>query len=710
MGNLTQKRLPSGEEYRFQHSSKGSLEKSTFPDGTYEITGTDRNGRVTRRVDRRLLEVSARYNKADQLVENLASDATYGLISRVSTHTHLGPAAVTESEGGVQKVASSREYHWSGAPSKVTQTVDSLTLNVDYTYDAGGTLISVTPTGSGASPWSQKFNLKPQYHPSTPDTDPFNRTAIEKDGAAHVITRESDYLGLSKRIKYGDYASTKGEVALGYDKFLRLTSIQSNEGGTPALDISLVRDFGGNILSKEGESFAYDGMNRLVDDDGEPTSYDEISNLSARGARRYSYQSAGEGAQSQMRLSSFDDGSSTWDYSYDNNGNITSISSRFDSLVYDVMNRLREVHWHGSARVDSYWYDGAGLRVKKDENGTKTYSLYAGENPLVQEVYSGSTRVLTRLNIVDGGQILARYEYVYGTGENVKYFYLDQIGSRRVVKDSTGAVTDKFTYSAWGEATQTQGTAADLASYTGKDYDGTALLYFNARYYDPAIGRFLTEDPSMKGSAWYTYCSNNPLNRTDPTGMYDPDDPSRHYSPSSPQSPPAPTAAAPATQPGPPGSPPYPSSSGQPSATPNSTDTRRPETSRPLDYTLGQWPTESRNVTSVLGPAHPSGIDIGALTQGVAGDLITASAGGTVTTAGFPSWSHSGASYVVIQGEQGMEYRYAHMGQISVAVGDVVTQGQQLGTMGDVGAPGQVHLHFEVLQYGRRQDPLPMLR
>jgi RHS repeat-associated protein len=48
---------------------------------------------------------------------------------------------------------------------------------------------------------------------------------------------------------------------------------------------------------------------------------------------------------------------------------------------------------------------------------------------------------------------------------------------------------------------------------------GEGLIYFNARYYDPTIGRFLTEDPSRKGVNWYSYCENNPVNRTDPTGM-----------------------------------------------------------------------------------------------------------------------------------------------------------------------------------------------
>jgi RHS repeat-associated protein len=47
---------------------------------------------------------------------------------------------------------------------------------------------------------------------------------------------------------------------------------------------------------------------------------------------------------------------------------------------------------------------------------------------------------------------------------------------------------------------------------------GEGKIYFNARYYDPTTGRFLTEDPSRKGVNWYAYCENNPVNMTDPSG------------------------------------------------------------------------------------------------------------------------------------------------------------------------------------------------
>ncbi len=41
-----------------------------------------------------------------------------------------------------------------------------------------------------------------------------------------------------------------------------------------------------------------------------------------------------------------------------------------------------------------------------------------------------------------------------------------------------------------------------------------------ARYYDPLVGRFISEDPACNGINWYVYCNNNPINTTDSTGMF----------------------------------------------------------------------------------------------------------------------------------------------------------------------------------------------
>ena len=60
-----------------------------------------------------------------------------------------------------------------------------------------------------------------------------------------------------------------------------------------------------------------------------------------------------------------------------------------------------------------------------------------------------------------------------------------------------------------------------LRRYCGEYTDTeSGLIYLRNRYYDPSIGRFITEDPIRDGSNWYIYCDNNPVMYVDPLGLY----------------------------------------------------------------------------------------------------------------------------------------------------------------------------------------------
>ncbi len=117
------------------------------------------------------------------------------------------------------------------------------------------------------------------------------------------------------------------------------------------------------------------------------------------------------------------------------------------------------------------------------------------------------------------GPIEATIEQV-SSGGTVSYMHHDQQGSMRLLTGSTGTVTGKCTYGAYGTPTCEGASTTPLgydAQYTSSD---TGLIYLRARTYDPATAQFLTVDPIASiTQAPYYYAGDNPLNKADPTGL-----------------------------------------------------------------------------------------------------------------------------------------------------------------------------------------------
>jgi len=101
------------------------------------------------------------------------------------------------------------------------------------------------------------------------------------------------------------------------------------------------------------------------------------------------------------------------------------------------------------------------------------------------------------------GRTIAQQESTPGAiyGPQGRIFLLgDHLGSVSVVTDTNGQVVSRQDYTPWGEARGSDITQTTL-NFTGQRKDGTGLLYYGARYYDPVLGRFLSPDSIVPGNA-----------------------------------------------------------------------------------------------------------------------------------------------------------------------------------------------------------------
>ncbi|TAH51166.1 MAG: RHS repeat-associated core domain-containing protein [Chloroflexota bacterium] len=200
---------------------------------------------------------------------------------------------------------------------------------------------------------------------------------------------------------------------------------------------------------------------------------------------------------------------------YDQNGNMprrnatTSSCTNGDTLSYDDGNRLTSITV--GATTTNYFYSGDGARVKKSANGVTTY--YVG-NLYEYTVWTGGSS--TSKYYYFGGQRVAVKQDI-----NVSYIHGDHLGS---TSKTTGASASTQTYYPYGAIKTSSGTPPTDYGYTGQKRDASAnLMFYGARYYDPALGRFIQPDSIVPSSDpqnlnRYSYVHNNPLNFVDPSG------------------------------------------------------------------------------------------------------------------------------------------------------------------------------------------------
>lgn len=393
-------------------------------------------------------------------------------------------------------------------------------LTLAYSYDAAGRVQTLTlPDGSKvAYSYSAYLDAVSRLSP------------IGEELYSHKISKRD----LSGYVQTVDLPAGAGSVGFSRDKLGRTRSIlhAQFEQTVPANGF----DPTGNLLlikttDPEGQitrSFSYDFLSQLTEESGPSAhtySYDSVYNRLSQDDAAYTVNSL-HSVLSDSKKS----------YRYDPRGNRLRLQSASNdiSYTYDALDRLVEVR--SSAMHCLYTYDAFNRRLTKEltvgDEYTKQYYLYAQDNEIGAVDESLEITELRILGEGYGAEIAAAVALELRGGLYIPIH--DRQGNVALLLDKQGNPVETYRYDAFGnETVYSYAFTNNPWRFSSKRTDQeTGLVYFGRRYYDPTIGKWLTQDPLglKEGPNLYAYVLNCPMTNFDSYGLYveyEPDRPDR---------------------------------------------------------------------------------------------------------------------------------------------------------------------------------------
>ncbi|MBU2986643.1 RHS repeat-associated core domain-containing protein [Saccharophagus degradans] len=478
-------------------------EVTSYEEGHGDITPT--TGACDTLLGTKGAVVNLTYTKLGQLDTTTYQDAT----------TTPAITRLYDDNGNLKQVTRANtswayKYYDNNSLKAETLTIDGMDFSVKYTRNNLGDVSSIEYPSKNIVSFAPNNKGLPQ-----------SVRLIGRSGPALLATSMAyHHNGLLKSFRYGNGALFSQSIN---DAQLPQTrSVLFNDNREDVLSFEYQYDNNDNLLNINDElqttpwgdvTNTFDALNRLETSIGQwgnaEYKYDAVGNLRKKvlnGTRNVEISINAKNQVSQAYVAGWKT------YVHDQRGNVTN-NGRGITFNYDSANQPISMGGNVSA---SYVYDGNLKRASQNQNGERIYSFYTQGAGLLA-TFNAQTDTLTEF-VRAGGETLARIESDGGD----LFVAAENAVPPTKTNAASGDILWRKAYKPYGESLNEPMDASTL-DYTGHIRDDSGLVYMQARYYDPVVGRFLSNDPvdyrDVHSFNRYAYAANNPYKFVDPDGQ-----------------------------------------------------------------------------------------------------------------------------------------------------------------------------------------------
>lgn len=527
LGRIVEIRDPNDNRWTYSYDGLGRRTGVQDPDlGTWTY-GYDTAGRLLTQTDAKSQVSTLTYDAMDRLRTKVVTGP--GLSNETTIHSYDQARTGFFNAGQLTKAVKQR----AGTPAVTVSDIET-------DYDAGGRAAkqafigvngAAAPTILESSYW-KAGELRSRTWPSgtgsgtgtytaSYDYDEIGWPVSVKNGATDLVSRlVHNGQGQVTSAAYGNGVTTS--YAYNVQRAL-LSGVTVSNGATALMGLTYTRNNAGQITAVSNSAvasnvenwiYSYNDLGELIaaDNQGDNTqdqswTYDLAGNMLTNSkVGTYTYPTQGPTAVRPHAPTSI----ASQPVSYDANGNVVSyiVNGQAKTFTYDGENRPLSIVIAGGATT-TFDYGADGARTKKT-SGSDVFWYLGGDTELIVNTINPAG---------EWGQYL--HGDVKRTGTQLFYLHKDHLNSNRLTTDATGAISQRVPYSSYGKPLV---NPQQSKAYINERYDNeTGLQYLNARYYDPALGRFLTPDTwdpilAEVDINRYAYSLNDPINGSDPSG------------------------------------------------------------------------------------------------------------------------------------------------------------------------------------------------